>query len=492
MLLAGSVPLLGALCGSPARGALLWGAAGVIGAAVGPALGGALTQAFDWRAIFIAQVPLAAAAIAATFRAPAPAREEPARERDPARPARWISGAALALISAALVGALFLAVVLMIDGWGHEPLLAAAVVSALPAGALAAAPIASRSATLVAVGGGILLVSGSLLAMALLPEPSLAMLGTALGLCGLGLGLSLPALTEASLGGPSLSSSGTWSVGIRHAGLVLGLVLLTPLLAADLSGRGGPRPPGGRLGADRGPALDPGQGRGRHRAGEGHRRGPARRGARPQQRRRGRRRPDLAGARRPARQPAAGDLGRHHPRLPRRLHPVRDPGGARAAARRRHALEAARMTLRRAGHLAIAAALAALAVLIVVEIQRGAFTESALAVPDPCDRPVNVATDGLDGATQRIGLRAIDIAACEMGTTREELLLSVATSLQESRDLPPGSEDAIRHGLEQAIDEEEDAGRLNTVAAWVLSQAAQNAPVEWVVRAVEEIGPLGG
>ena len=32
------------------------------------------------------------------------------------------------------------------------------------------------------------------------------------------------------------------------------------------------------------------------------------------------------------------------------------------------------MTLRRAGHLAIAAALAALAVLIVVEIQRGAFT----------------------------------------------------------------------------------------------------------------------
>jgi MFS family permease len=241
MLLAGSVPLLGALCGSPARGALLWGSAGVIGAAVGPALGGALTQAFDWRSIFIAQVPLAAAAIAATVRAPSPAPEpaapaHAARARDEAGPARWISGAALALISAALVGALFLAVVLMIDGWGHEPLLAAAVVSALPAGALAAAPIASRSATLVAVGGGILLVSGSLLAMALLPEPSLAMLGTALGLCGLGLGLSLPALTEASLRGPSLSRSGTWSVGIRHAGLVLGLVLLTPLLAADLAG----------------------------------------------------------------------------------------------------------------------------------------------------------------------------------------------------------------------------------------------------------------
>jgi hypothetical protein len=155
-------------------------------------------------------------------------------------------------------------------------------------------------------------------------------------------------------------------------------------------------------------------------------------------------------------------------------------------------VEAADVTWRRTGHLAIAAALAALAVLVVVEIQRGAFTESALAVPDPCDRPVVVATDGVDGATQRIGLRAIDLAACEMGTTREELLLSVATSLQESRDLPPGSESAIRDGLEQAIDEEQEAGRLNTVAAWLLSQAAQNAPVEWVVRAVEEIGPILG
>lgn len=234
MLLAGSVPLLGALCGSAGRGALLWGGAGVMGAAVGPALGGALTQAFDWRAIFIAQIPVAAAAVAATIRPPAAAPERPGTAGG--RAVRGISGVALALISAALVGALFLAVVLMIDGWGHPPLVAAAVVSALPLGALAAGPVARRSAPVVAVVGGILLVAGSLLAMALLPEPSLAMLGAALALCGLGLGLSLPALTDASLRGPSLSASGTWSVGIRHAGLVLGLVLLTPLLAADLAG----------------------------------------------------------------------------------------------------------------------------------------------------------------------------------------------------------------------------------------------------------------
>jgi hypothetical protein len=149
------------------------------------------------------------------------------------------------------------------------------------------------------------------------------------------------------------------------------------------------------------------------------------------------------------------------------------------------------MTLRRAGHAAIAAALAAVAILIVVEIQRGAFAE-ALGVPDPCARSVDVATDGLDGAAQRIGLRAIDLAACELGTTREQLLISTASSLEDSRDFAPGTEDAIRRGLDRAIDEEEEAGRMNTVAAFLLSQAAERAPVEWVVRAVEEIGPIVG
>lgn len=236
LLLAGSVPLLATVAGSPARGAVVWGVAGVMGAALGPALGGALTQVFDWRSIFIAQVPLAAAALLATIRVrvppPAPA---PARGGAVERAIRLPAGAALALVSAALVGALFLSVVLMIDGWGHEPLLAAAIVSALPAGALLAGPVVRQSAPLVAVCGGILLVGGSLVAMALLPEPSLALLCIALALCGLGLGLCMPALTDASLRGPSLAASGTWSVGARHAGLVLGLVLLTPLLTADLN-----------------------------------------------------------------------------------------------------------------------------------------------------------------------------------------------------------------------------------------------------------------
>ena len=73
LLLAGSLPVLAALTGSSAKGAGLWTLAGTFGLALGPALGGVLTQAFDWRAIFIAQAPVAALGLLATF-APIPTR----------------------------------------------------------------------------------------------------------------------------------------------------------------------------------------------------------------------------------------------------------------------------------------------------------------------------------------------------------------------------------------------------------------------------------
>ena len=60
LVLAGALPMLGGLLGSPAGGARLWTATGTFGAALGPALGGVLTQLADWRAIFAVQAPIAA------------------------------------------------------------------------------------------------------------------------------------------------------------------------------------------------------------------------------------------------------------------------------------------------------------------------------------------------------------------------------------------------------------------------------------------------
>lgn len=147
------------------------------------------------------------------------------------------------------------------------------------------------------------------------------------------------------------------------------------------------------------------------------------------------------------------------------------------------------MSALRAGHLIILGALVAAALLIGVELQRGALADGRLAVADPCSRAAPAVTDGVDAQAQRIGLAAVDSAACTLGTSREQLLVSVAGTLEDGRDLPDDVEGALRDGLQGAIDAEKGAGRLNPVAAWVLSQTAGHAPVDWIMAAVEEIGP---
>ena len=121
-----------------------WNAAAIVGFAAGPALGGALTQALDWRAIFLVQAPIAAAAAVAAWRSRRPVIP-------PEEPAPWAVGpaVALALVSAALVGVLFLLVLLLITGWSVSPLAAAAAVSVLPIAAVVAArgPAAAAAGT---------------------------------------------------------------------------------------------------------------------------------------------------------------------------------------------------------------------------------------------------------------------------------------------------------------------------------------------------------
>src|SRR4051794_12863530 len=60
-VLLGAFELLDA--GRPgSRGRRMWTAAAILGAAVGPALGGTLTELLDWRAIFLVQAPVVAVA----------------------------------------------------------------------------------------------------------------------------------------------------------------------------------------------------------------------------------------------------------------------------------------------------------------------------------------------------------------------------------------------------------------------------------------------
>ena len=231
LLLGASLPVLLVLSGDRRRAIAIWVTAGVLGTAVGPALGGILTELFDWRAIFAVQAPLAAAAIAAALSAAVRALPPPSE------PGRMPLGSALALVFtyAALVGALFLAVLLIVTVWDYGPLAGAGIVSALPVAALCARPLSARLSGLADIVGGSALLAAGLAALALLPASDPAYAVPALALAGVGLGLALPPLTRASLAREGeLARSATSSVGFRHLGLVIGLIAIAPLLASEL------------------------------------------------------------------------------------------------------------------------------------------------------------------------------------------------------------------------------------------------------------------
>jgi len=228
LLLAGALPVLGART---------WTLAGTYGLALGPALGGVLTQAFDWRAIFVAQAPVAAVALVAAVRAhPGAVAIEGWR---PSLRRTLPANACLGLLFGALVGALFLAVLIVISVWDYSPIAGAAIVSALPVAALAARRLDRWLAPVTAVCAGAGLLAIGLVGLALLPSASVWLLVWALLLCGAGLGLSLPPLSDASLvAGPNETRSGTLTVGARHVGLVLALAVIAPLLASKVPAAG--------------------------------------------------------------------------------------------------------------------------------------------------------------------------------------------------------------------------------------------------------------
>lgn len=231
LLLAGSLPVLGTLLGA-ARARMAWSYAATVGLSIGPALGGLLTEAFDWRSIFLIQAPIAVAALAVAI---SPAARTTAAVPARGRPALW-PNLGLLFLSGGLVGALFLSVLLVIEVWRFSPIVGAAVVTALPAGMLLLRRSSSRLAPAARLTAGALLLGGGLVGLAYLPAVDPWWAVAALALCGAGLGLLTGVLDEAALhGSASVIRNGSLVVGARHAGLVLGLVLIAPVLAGSLN-----------------------------------------------------------------------------------------------------------------------------------------------------------------------------------------------------------------------------------------------------------------
>ncbi len=226
----GALGLLAGVAGGDAPAARIWALAGVVGAAVGPAAGGVLTQLLGWESIFLVQAPLVLAALL-TLRG---VRVVP--DTRPLERPHIAANAALLLISGALVAAFFLLAILLINGWRLEPLTAGLVVTVMPIAAIVAArrghaitPLWARTAS------GAILIAGGLAALGWLPHAGAAWTVPPQLAIGAGLGLALSALTERALAGRSPQAvHGGWTIAARHAGVVVGLLLLTPIFTAGL------------------------------------------------------------------------------------------------------------------------------------------------------------------------------------------------------------------------------------------------------------------
>jgi MFS family permease len=234
-----ALELLPATVGSERRAATVWASAGATGAALGPAVGGILTELVSWQSVFLLQVPVALAAAVPIL---AVARHEAATGilrpelRRTGRP-HLAANVALAMVSAAIAAALFLLVLLLIEGWRLTPIGAAIVVTAMPLAALLGGrltPLVPSARARAAAGA--ILVSGGLAGLALLPRAEVALTLPPQLLVGLGLSLVLSALTETALSGRAPQAiHGGWTISARHAGVVIGLLALTPVFTADIA-----------------------------------------------------------------------------------------------------------------------------------------------------------------------------------------------------------------------------------------------------------------
>jgi MFS family permease len=219
--------LLGAGGEDGSLGRRLWVGVAVFGTAAGPALGGVLTELLDWRAIFLVQAPVAAAAAIGCR----PSRAPEVVGAEPSEPLRWRPALALGAVSAALVALVFLLVLELVAGWSVDPLEAAAAVSVLPV----AAVVASRIPGDVRVRAvcGCLLVAVGATGLAFLPDASVGWTAVPQLVAGAGLGMALPALAGGLLPERSAPDAARLLV-VRHVGIVAALVLLAPILADEL------------------------------------------------------------------------------------------------------------------------------------------------------------------------------------------------------------------------------------------------------------------
>jgi len=143
------------------------------------------------------------------------------------------------------------------------------------------------------------------------------------------------------------------------------------------------------------------------------------------------------------------------------------------------------------GTATLATAITASVALIGTYLALGGASYKPIAVADPCKpRSISKPEDGGE-VLQQLALSALDGAACELGTSREELTLALANRSSRERFLREHHvtdqvfEQALRAGLVRAVDDAHRVDSLSDLEASIIRAAIERLPIGVVIDALQ-------
>jgi hypothetical protein len=148
--------------------------------------------------------------------------------------------------------------------------------------------------------------------------------------------------------------------------------------------------------------------------------------------------------------------------------------------------------VKRFAPLLVSLGLVAAVVVPYLALGGGRFEPTPVA--DPCQTRERPDADGLAETLERIALAGVDGVACELGVSREELVLALRSedaleAFSEEQGLDQAElEQAITDGLVRAVDDAEEAGSLPGFVAPLVRRAAESVPPWLILETLESLG----
>ncbi len=148
--------------------------------------------------------------------------------------------------------------------------------------------------------------------------------------------------------------------------------------------------------------------------------------------------------------------------------------------------------MRRVLPLLVSLGLVAAVVVPYLALGGGRFEPTPVA--DPCETRNQSEAEGLSGTVERIALVAVDGVACQLGVSREDLVLALRS--EEAFDAftaehgieREDAERAVHDGLVHAVDQAEQDGTLPGALVPLVRRAAESVPPWLILETLERLG----